>query len=191
MDRLTYLTHLRAAVTTAICGVQDASGSLLWDDTRPNYLTKMNLERLFGGAKAGAESFGVFVVNRHGPCGSKRHGEDYLLEPVAGEIVSYRDPRFISRGPIQQGVVSLACPCGGDRKRPHTVLVDVLFAVAADQAFCCALEDILTDLDAAIDKAGDRKPRSGIREHLLRALLVISDHIRPETLDDYIAKQTR
>lgn len=188
---MTSLTHLRAAVTAAVSGVRDANGSLFWDDTRPNYLTKTNLERLFGEAKAVAANFGVFVVNRHSPCGSKRHGEDYLLEPLAGETVAYGDPRFTWSYPIQQGTVSLACPCGGDRNRPHHVLVDVLFAIDADQAFCGALERILTNLHEAIEKAGDRKPRSGIREHLLLALLIINDHIRPETLDAYIAEQTR
>lgn len=191
MHRLTYLAHVREAVTSAVSGVQDANCSLFWDDTRPNHLTKANLALLFEEAKRGAASFGVFVVNRHAPCGSRRHGEAYLLESISGETMSYGDPRFVWRYPLEQGISSRPCPspCDDDGKRPHTVLVDVLVAVDADQSFCSGLCDILTDLHAAIDKAGDKKPRSGIREHLLRALLIINDHIRPEPLDDYIANQ--
>lgn len=79
------------------------------------------------------------------------------------------------------------CPCGGDRGREHWVILDVLFAKDADQAFCEVVEDILSDLYHAVSNAGDRKPRSGIRERLLRALLLINDNIRPDRLEVYIA----
>jgi hypothetical protein len=187
MDRFAYLTRLRTTVTAEISGVQDAKHFLAWDDTRPNHLTKTNLARLFEEARKGAEHFGVFVVHRHSSCGSKRHAEDYLMEDVAANALVYGDPRFHWRYPLDQRRMTRRCPCGGDRGREHGVITDVLFAKDADQVFCEVVEDILSDLLAAVANAGDRKPRSGIRERLLRALLVINDHIRPDKLDAYIA----
>lgn len=189
MDRFNYLTRLRTSVAAEIRGVQDAKGYLAWDNTRPNYLTKSSLTRLFDEARAGAEHFGVYVVHRHSSCGSKRHVEEYLMENVAAEGLTYGDARFEWRCPLDQRLMKRSCPCGSDRGREHWVLMDVLFAKGADQAFCEVVERILSDLFEAVSNAGHRKPRSGIRERLLRSLLVINDNIRSDSLDAYIAER--
>lgn len=189
MDRFTFLTRLRTSVAAEISGVQDAKGYLPWDNTRPNYLTKSSLARLFDDAREGAEHFGVHVVHRHSSCGSKRHVRDFFMENVGDNELTYGDARFEWRYPLDQRLMKRPCPCGGDRGREHWVLMDVLFAKSADQAFCEVVERILSDLSEAVLNAGDRKPRSGIRERLLRSLLVINDNIRPDSLDAYIAER--
>lgn len=187
MDRFTYLTRLRTSVIAEISGVQDAKSFLAWDDTRPNHLTKTNLTQLFEDARKGAERFGVFVVHRHSSCGSKRHVEDYLMERGVADALAYGDARFVWRYPLDQRSMDRPCPCGGDQGREHWVLMDVLFARNADKVFCEVVEAVLSDLFGAVLNAGDRKPRSGIRERLLRALVVINDNIRPDRLEAYIA----
>jgi hypothetical protein len=67
---------------------------------------------------------------------------------------------------------------------------DVIFDCAANMTVCGSIENVLSDVYAAIDHAGDSKPRSGIREHLLRAVLRINDELLPSPMDEYIRKHS-
>lgn len=191
MDRFEYLVDLRKQIAAEISGVDDAAFSLFWDDTRPNWLTRARLLGLFDLARDGAEAFGLYVAARHCECGSKSHCDTYMMAPVGGRPIAYRDPAFIWSDPLDQGEQDCPCPCtSSNRHKRHWVIRDVLFDKTADRAFCDALERILGDLYEAKQRAGDKKPRSGIREHLLRALLAVNDQILPETIDEYIAQHS-
>ncbi|MER9586483.1 hypothetical protein [Mesorhizobium sp. M0276] len=48
---------------------------------------------------------------------------------------------------------------------------------------------LLLGVSTAIQYAGDKHPRSGIREHLLQAIVTLNDAILPQTVDAYIASQ--
>ncbi|MGL0944869.1 hypothetical protein ACSTDY_21780 [Vibrio vulnificus] len=47
---------------------------------------------------------------------------------------------------------------------------------------------ILGDIGDAIDSAGEKRPRSAIREWLLRAMLNINDQLLPIPMDDFVIK---
>lgn len=191
MDRFNYLVDLRSRLIEEISGVQDAHGLLTWDDTRPNSTTRWHLRSLYFHARRGAAAFGLYIAERHGYCGSRTHGDDYIMEQVNDTPLMYADPRFHWRTPLDQGEFLCACPCSRSAKEKlHTVLHDVLFDKSSDQAFCSVLERVMGDIYEAYQRAGEKKPRSGIREYLLRALLTINDQILPQTVDDYIARRT-
>lgn len=189
MDRFTYLVDLRKKIAAEISDVQDTRFSLFWNDTHPNSLSRSNVQKLFDHARSGATSLGVHIAVRHGDCRSKSHRDDYVMEPVDAHPLTYGDPRFVWSTALDQGGCLCPCPCSNSgREKLHTVIYDVLYEASADQGFCATLERILADLYEALQRAGEKKPRSGIREYLLRALLTVNDHIRPETLEDYIAQ---
>jgi hypothetical protein len=185
------LVDLRSKIREELSDVQDAGNSLFWDDTRPNRLTRSNLFRLYQHAREGAEAFGVYILARHADCGSRSHKEDYVMEPIGNREVAYGDPSFVWSHPLDQATGESACPCSKSTKaRKHWVIYDLIYDKRADQAFCVELEKVLTDLYEAAGRAGPKKPRSAIREYLLRALLVVNDQILPEPVEAYIASRS-
>ena len=193
MERFAYLVDLRERIAHEINGVEDASFSLFWDDAQPNYLTHSRLLRLFELARNSAEAFAVYLSVRHCDCGSRphrRHPDGYVMEPIGGRILSYRDPAF-DWDTLDQVELNQPCPCTSSKiSKRHRVIYDLLYDNSADQAFRAAVRNILSDLYEAALQAGDKRPRSGIREHLLRALITVNDHIRPDTLEEYIETRT-
>lgn len=190
MDRFGFWLELRTLISEAISGVQNAGSSLFWDDSRPNWLSRSTLRHLYATAKAGAEGCGVHVAVRHSDCGAPTHVDHYVMEPIGGRPLAFADERFEWRHPLYQGETTRCCPCSRDeREAAHWVIYDVLFETWADQDVCEALGRVLSDLFEAMECAGDRKPRSGIREHLLRALITVNDQILPQRIDDYIAER--
>lgn len=191
LERFDYLVALREKVAAEISGVRDSEFSLWWDDSRSNWLTRPRLWNVYRQACEGAEAFGIYIVGRHGICGSRSHRPEYIMAPLAGRSIEYRDPEFTWEYFISQGFEESPCPCtGSKRDKRHYVIYDVLFDKAADQRFCRSLQSILSDLHEAAERSGDKKPRSGIREHLLRALITINDHVLPQTVSAYIAERT-
>jgi hypothetical protein len=50
------------------------------------------------------------------------------------------------------------------------------------------LVEIFMDIADAVDNSGDKKPRSGIRELLLRAILRINDQLLPIPMDEFVSR---
>lgn len=89
----------------------------------------------------------------------------------------YQDNRYCS------------CPCEENAKpTTHWVIDDVVYEKWADTIECKKITSILQDVNTAIEAAEDKKPRSGIREYLLRAILKINDVILPIPMNEYISK---
>ncbi|GLF76443.1 hypothetical protein VNPA152081_15140 [Pseudomonas aeruginosa] len=65
---------------------------------------------------------------------------------------------------------------------------DIIYKKSANAEDCTTIILILTDISEAIDNSADKKARSGIREHLLRAILRINDAILPISIDKYIVE---
>lgn len=190
MERFDYLTCLREGILEEIGLVENADRPLFWDTTRPNYLTRNRLRVLFEKALDGAQNFGLYISARHCHCGSIRHVPEYIMESIAGVAISYRDSRYVWSQPLHQGEEDSFCPCKGKKiESAHWVIYDVIYEKTADQEFCSTLERVLNQVYEAFHQAGDKKPRSGIRECLLLALLIINDEILPQSVDAYIAAQ--
>lgn len=91
---------------------------------------------------------------------------------------------------MYQGNRYCACPCSSTKElTDHWVIDDVVYKQGSDLDQCEKLEYILRDIYKSTECAGDNKPRSAIRENLLRAVLRINDELLPEPMDSYIKKK--
>ena len=196
MDRAAweYFVALRQDLLTAITGIRDAGFSLYWDDTTSNYVTRSRLRTILDQRLREASVFGVFVVTRHTDCGRRGHyrkadSHGYLTSNAFGENIPYLDERFAWGDWLFQGQRVEPCPCSkkGDAVEHH-VIDDFVFDRAYDQAQCKVIANILSDIQSAIEAAGDKHPRSGIREYLLRAVIQLNDAIISEPVDQQIKR---
>ena len=105
-----------------------------------------------------------------------------------GISIPYRGGNYIwGHGQMFQGKRYCACPCTKNAKpTEHWVIDDVIYSKDANIEQCKRLESILYDINEAIDSAEDKKPRSGIREYLLRAVLNINDELLPSPMEQYV-----
>ncbi|MCY1286497.1 hypothetical protein D9M69_388250 [compost metagenome] len=188
MTLFEFYSCLRKEVLEQISGVENSNGYLSWDDTTPNYLTKIRLESLLQKYILLAKDFGVYVVTRYSSCSNAKH-EGYPTESRYGLPISYQEPGFIWEGDqLFQGRRVSTCPCSPKNKpNSNWVIDDFVYKETTNIDECRRIAHILEDISEAIEKAEDKKPRSGIREHLLRAILEINDAILPLPIDEYIA----
>jgi hypothetical protein len=194
MSILEFYVKLRREIIAVICGVEDSHNYLFWDNTTPNYTTKSNLSIIYDRYIKHSEAFGVYMIDRHCDCGSPSHNEigsdgyvmDYILDPN----IKFGDSRFIWENTFDKGDIESICPCAkSNLSSKHRVLQQVCFDAEADQSICKTIDGIFDDLYQAIRNAGDKQPRSAIREYLLRAVIKINDAILPCTMDEYIEHQ--
>lgn len=196
MNIFEYYASLRADILEIITGVENSGWSLFWDETTPNYITKANLETLYKKYLKGAREFGLYVVTRHCDCPNPKHHdcqEGYPVQNDYGLTITYRDERYVwNGGQMYQGARNCVCPCSPKNKiSQHHVIDDIIYEKSADLELCKTLEGILYDVVEAIECAEDKKPRSAIRENLLRAVLRINDCLLPEPMDLYIERNIK
>ena len=189
----TYLVDLRRQLLAAVGGIADASNLLWWDNTTPNSTTRRRLQGILHKAVEQAAAFGVYVVTRHTNCERRSHRKSsdqhgYVWSDPYGLNVEWQDKRFVWDGDqLFQGMRYDVCPCSKNSELvKHHVIDDLIYAADSDLNLCRLIGDILSDVQLAIDEAGDRQPRSGIREYLLRAVLRMNDAIMPMTVDEHI-----
>jgi hypothetical protein len=187
MSIFEYYASLRAEILEVITGVENSELNLFWDDTTPNYVTKGELEEIYKKYLAEAKKFGLYVVTRHCDCPNPNH-PGYSISNNYGLEITYRDEYYVwSGGQMYQGPRRCVCPCSPKNKQSqHHVIDDVIYDKSSDQELCKKIEGILYDVVKAIDCAGDKKPRSAIRENLLRAVLRLNDQLLPEPMDLFI-----
>lgn len=192
-----YLVALRRDVLTAVSGISNADSYLWWDNTMPNSSTRFRLKQILQDAVRDASTFGVFVVTRHTHCGRRSHDKTsdahgYIWTDPYGLNVKWKDRRFVWKGDqLFQGTRYEPCPCS-KRGEPldHHVIDDFIYSPATDASLYRAISGALSDIQSAIEEAGDKKPRSGIREYLLRAILQLNDAIMPVSVDAHIEAQS-
>lgn len=192
MDLLTYYVSLRKDMISEITAVKNAEFSLFWDDTKPNYRTRSDLERILAKYVKHAQAFGLYVVTRHCYCENAGQHDDYPVDNRYGLTIVYGDDKYVWSGDqFYQGERTCKCPCSvcNNAISKHWVIDDVIYDKNADLEVCRSVTDILFDVTEAISKSGDRAPRSGIREYLLRAIIRINDQILPVKMDQYIEHQ--
>lgn len=192
MKPINLYAELRNRIFSVLAAIDDVSGQLPWTDVTPNSSTASNLQGLRAFLLERGEQYGFYVLGRHKYCGSSRHKaaadeNDYVMDEVKGCRVKFKEERFVWFIAHDQGYVWETCPCSrsGTIKK-HYVLKDIVYDRGSDQEICRILHIVYCRLDAAISCAGYRKPRSGIREQLLWALLALNDAILPMSVDDYI-----
>lgn len=190
MKLVDLLIEMRTDILGAIGSVEDSSGGLVWDNTRPNWSTRSHLQDLFKRYLSSGAHFGVFSVVRHCDCPDARHSGD-PISPGSHGIKEWRDKNFIwSETQIFQGERLMPCACGASTKPiKHWVIEELVIrkhgATKRHECFVQALSYV----QEAIDNAGEKKPRSAIREWLLYAVLQLNDSILPHTVDEFIKQR--
>lgn len=189
MNPFEYYSNLRKSLIEIISGVENSNGSLFWDNTQPNWKIKNRIDVILKNKLAEASSFGLLVVTRHSDCTNKHH-VGYLLSNDYGLPIEYREKSYVwSGGQLYQGKRFCTCPCSNkNQQTDHWVIDETIYTHDANIDFCLALESILIDISQALQHAEDKRPRSAIREYLLRALLKINDQILPVSMDNYVEK---
>lgn len=184
---------VRREILSIISGIENADSYTRWDNTTPNSTTRRKLEQFLNTAKKSAAEFGVYIVTRHIDCGSPEHDvssdeHGYVWADPYGLGVKWQDTRFIWKGEqLFQGKREGACPCSERYDlNGHPVIDDVVYSHDANFQVASTLVAVMSDIQEAIDQAGDKKPRSGIREHLLRSVLILNDAIMPITVEEHI-----
>lgn len=195
-DAWNYLVLLRRDLLAAISGIENANNYLWFDNTSSNFTTRRLLERVLQKAAYEASAFGLYVVTRHLDCGRPGHRKasdlnDYVWADPYGLGVEWQDHRFVWGGDqLFQGTRFERCPCSkSDQPVSHPIIQDIIYGPEATGSLCPTIFSILSDIQSAIEAAEDKKPRSGIREHLLRAILLLNDAIMPTAVDAYIAAE--
>ncbi len=191
MTLFEFYTNLRRDVLRQISGVEDSNGYFSWDNTTPNYLIKSRLESLLEQYIMEAKAFGVYVVTRYANCARRAH-DGYPVENRYGLEIQYQDTQFVwGTDQLYQGPRISTCPCSPQNKpNENHVIDDIIYSKSSSMADCSVISSILCDIHEAIESAADKKTRSGIREHLLRAVLRLNDAILPMSVDEYIATAT-
>ncbi|WP_236182891.1 hypothetical protein [Pseudomonas sputi] len=189
MTTLKFYLSLREEILKNISGVENSHEYYSWDDTSPNWLTKSRLDSLLEKYILIARNLGVYIVTRYANCDNPKH-EWYPTTNRYGIKIPYQDERFVWAGEqLYQGDRFSTCPCS-PKNQPHKnwVIDDIIYDKKFNAEDCETIALILQDVKMAVEKSGDKKVRSGIREYLLRAVLRINDAILPKSVDDYIAE---
>ncbi|WP_155943645.1 hypothetical protein [Zestomonas thermotolerans] len=188
MTLFEFYTNLRKDVLKQISGVEDSNGYFSWDNTTPNYLIKIRLESLLADYIVKAKEFGIYVVTRYARCARSAH-EGYPTENRYGLDIPYQDDQFVwGADQLFQGERISTCPCS-TKNKPHKnyVIDDIIYKKSYNEKDCKIISSIFCDISEAINNAADKKARSGIREHLLRAILRLNDAVLPMPVDEYIS----
>lgn len=193
-----YLVDLRRDVLASMNGVRDADSLAQWDNTTPNSATRLRLMKILQNAVQKASGFGVYVVTRHSDCGKRGHhkaadAHGSVWSDHYGLNVEWADKRFVWDGNwLYQGSRYEPCPCSKNGETTnHGVMDYVVYNPKSDLDLCRTISGILSDIGSAIQEAGDKKPRSSMREFLLRAILQLNDAILPVTVYAHIKAQRR
>ncbi|CAM3983105.1 hypothetical protein EV679_2864 [Kerstersia gyiorum] len=191
MKIIEQLIELRRDILDAIGTVVDADGGMYWDTTRPNSTTRAVLNGLLDKHLLLAEKFGIYVVTRHCSCPNPIHN-GYVISKGRHGIKKMGDPSFIWTGDqLFQGDRLSTCPCSSHAKpTKHWVIDEIVVRKHGATKRHNVLVNAVSDLEQAIENSGDNKPRSAIREYLLRAVLQLNDGILHQTVDEYIASRS-
>lgn len=183
-----FCASLREEVLKQLSGVENSNGYLSWDTTTPNGTIGRRLDLMLNKYILQSREFGVHIVTRYSSCSNPNH-RDYPTENRYDLSISYLDPNFIwGGGQLYQGPRRSKCPCSEHNKVDmNHVIDDIIYGKDADLDKCKQLDRIFQDISTSMQCAGNNKSRSGIREHLLRAIVRLNDTILPQTVDDYIA----
>lgn len=182
------LFEVRRDLLSIVRGVKHANGHFTWDTTTPNPTTRFQLCNLPQNYLLAAEKFGIYCVTCHCSCPRSEH-TDYIIEKAGHSVHHFNDEAFEWPGTqLYQGDRVSVCPCKlGEKPSNHYVIDELIIREHGATKRHDRLVDALSDIQDAADNARDNKPRSAIREYLLRAIISLNEGILPQGVDEYIA----
>lgn len=192
MKLLDQLITLRKDIVNAIGTVNDSNGLLCWDNTRPNSSTRHVLQRLLDRHLAAGEEFGIYLVTRHCICPNPEHSNYPISEGRHG-VKDWADENFVwTHEQIFEGEKTLPCACkNGVLATKHRIIEELVYRKHGATRHHQSYVNAIGHVNHAIQNSGDNKPRSAIREWLLKAVLQLNDAITPQTVDEYILARSQ
>lgn len=189
MKAIDFYIDIRAEIIEVLSGIENADPSLFFDSTKTNYQIQGELKRVFNKYLDIAYKFGVVVVYQYYGCSNKRH-RDVVSFSSDGVRAMGWDNVYTSHKimmTLDTEKVMVKCPCS--RNNPielnsRQVMLGFKAGMSSEENH--AVAEALANIAYAIDCAEEKKPRSGIREHLLIAILILNDAISPEKMSDTI-----
>lgn len=191
MTLIDLLIEMRRDLLLIIRGVENANGFFTWDTTTSNTTTRSRLNDFLQRHLLAAENFGIYCVTRHTSCARIEHTDDIIGKANHG-VREFRDEAFKWSGfQLYQGNRVSACPCKpGSKPSKHYVIDEMIVRKQGATKRHDRLIDAISDVQDASDNAGDNRPRSAIREYLLRAVISLNEGILPLGVEEYIALRT-
>ncbi len=188
MKLIDFYVDLRAEILEVMSGIKNADPSLFFDSTKSNSQIKTELNNIFIKYSDSAREFGVEVFYRYYRCSNKRHRDTVSLSCdgvrfLGDDVYKSYEQFFV----LWDETMLLKCPCSRNNQveiNSRQVLLG--FKAGEYSAEKDAVNRSLAYVAYAKDCAADKKPRSGIRENLLIAILVLNDAIAPEKMSDTI-----
>lgn len=191
MKIINLLIEVRQEILGILGAIEDASDGMGWDTTRSNSSARGDLQRLLKKHLPLAEKFGIYVVTRHCSCPSPIHN-DHVISKGRHGIRNRNNQNFIWTGEqLFQGDRHSVCPCTSSAKpTKHWVIDEMVIRLHGATKRHHVFVNAIGDVNQAIENAGDNKPRSAIREYLLRAVLKLNDGILPQSVSEYIVSRS-
>lgn len=201
MSPLDYFGQLRKDLLSEIGWTRDSDSD--WSQGRCNKDTQKSVLLLLDKYLRHSRSFGVYLVTEHFEDPKYRSNSDGIViddgKPVVRGDRAYTwgeqlyigtlgqrrpylyDEHFRSEDAIGSFIVREM------RRKEKNEMVTESLVFKPDIPVSGAVNQILGDIAKAAARAGDRQPRSGIREYLLRAVIRINEVILPITVDQYLS----
>lgn len=211
-DELRLAGNIRRHLLDAIGAIEDSkSFRFSFDNTDPNWLTERKLKEVLERLEAGMLALGAFRIILHAPCGAEEHWDyafsqgriqaHWRVEVPTGDSISFeagtgaitKDGMTMTTN-LEDALVYQApskrpCPCHpGKPSKEHSTSNYFLWPNANDRRLE-QMAQISLMIRQAIDSAGDRKRRSGIREHLYQAVIQLERLIVDETADEVLNRR--
>lgn len=190
MKAIDFYIDIRAEIIEVLSGIENADPSLFFDSTKANSQIRAELKKIFNKYLGIAHEFDVVAFYRYHGCSNKRHKDTVSFSSdnvrfVGDDVYTNYEKNTV----LGDERVLVKCPCS--RNNPvelnnRQVLLGFKAGKYSDENDPVA--EALANIAYAIDCAEDKKPRSGIREHLLIAILVLNDAISPEKMSDTIKR---
>lgn len=191
MRVIEYYSSLRQDLLSLVADVNNAASWDIWFmASNSNSITKIKLEKIYRQYLDLAVPLGLITVTRHISCPNPDHIA-YIASNDYGLEIFDQDPDYEWHIHQVKYKKECKCPCS-DRNlaSQHEVLEEMIF-LKKNTIPCQSILSILKDIEDAVSKSRDNRPRSGIREKLLMAIIKIDNQIVPGGMDSYINKLKR
>ena len=176
MTYLEYLESLRKAIWFEITGTEDANQYLWADESRPNSCTKKIITSLLREYLYLAAPFGLCSITYHADCTNPNHKNSIKCN---SEVTHnpHDDPNYDWLDLSLCGLYEYSqCPCSVSNKKYYHDVSFSSFYKKGDHG-AAFIASILEEFEFAILNAENKRPRSGIREYLLRAIIQLDEII--------------
>lgn len=198
---------LRGEIMDMIAGVEDAS-SISWNDKSQNRMTERSIVRLSAGLADRLRSCGVIRVFEHGPCGCDEHEKlarfsvisetsywRLVLDDGRTDAHTVKDGRLFIEGkamghsdPDMTGGIE-PCLCQPAKPVDHTIARYYAWPFS-EYTRLGLFYECQSILGAAKTCSRPNKPRSAVREQLLKCVILLNEAIAPVCAAEHIATRS-